>query len=599
MAEDGYMQQAVDFVKDEVLRRLSGDDDKDDDPYAALKGDVFGGADSPEVWQIVVTALLILTFGSLAAGAGVGGGGLFVPIYAILLGVGGKPAVPLSKCTILGAALGNYVTIGWARHPKADRPLIDYEVSTLMQAGELLGVTVGVLLNLLLPELVIMIFLAVLLSFNSYKTLKKGRAKYRAETAAFAKEAQNELGSSAGEFELTAASDPTHAELHRQHAEHVRALEGATRDLRTFLDGEDLIGFAAKLHEYGIETLSDLADEHLVTDSVLTQEVGLDATQVARLHLALRRRVADDALALTPDMNALNFSEADDVRSPKEETKDATPVTAVANGAGSGAAGAEGGTSENKDATRSPELQTLYADAAVQFPRWAYAAVIAMTAFTVLYALIKKDVLTPCYGKGAYWTWMFVAVPVLGVCMALIAVYLNRVHEERVRLGYAYLPADIQFTTEQLWKFPVTAVNAGLAAGLLGIGGGMVIGPLFIEIGMEPQVGTSSCAYMILWTAASGVVQYYYAGKLGWQFMCFFAALGFISGQIGQRGVGAVLKKSGRPSVVVLLLGSIIGLACVVMTISTAVNVASSDSSGGELFALETEWATCGYSKDH
>mmetsp|Transcript_47792 Transcript_47792/g.108446 ORF Transcript_47792/g.108446 Transcript_47792/m.108446 type:complete len:330 (+) Transcript_47792:478-1467(+) len=124
-----------------------------------------------------------------------------------------------------------------------------------------------------------------------------------------------------------------------------------------------------------------------------------------------------------------------------------------------------------------------------------------------------------------------------GVCMFLIGRYLNGIHEQREAAGYLYLDTDIQFTKEQLGKFPVTAVNAGLAAGLLGIGGGMVIGPLFIEIGMQPQVGTSSCAYMILWTAVSGVVQYYYAGKLGWQFMLFFMAFGFISGQIGQRMV--------------------------------------------------------------
>jgi uncharacterized membrane protein YfcA len=61
-------------------------------------------------------------------------------------------------------------------------------------------------------------------------------------------------------------------------------------------------------------------------------------------------------------------------------------------------------------------------------------------------------------------------------------------HEARDAAGYEYLSTDIKFTRDQLWKFPVTALNAGLAAGLLGIGGGMVIGPLFIEIGMQPQV---------------------------------------------------------------------------------------------------------------
>ena len=77
--------------------------------------------------------------------------------------------------------------------------------------------------------------------------------------------------------------------------------------------------------------------------------------------------------------------------------------------------------------------------------------------------------------------------------------YLNRLHERRAAAGYPYLETDIQFTKEQLWKFPVTALNAGLAAGLLGIGGGMVIGPLFIQIGMQPQVAARllvcSCAH--------------------------------------------------------------------------------------------------------
>ena len=81
---------------------------------------------------------LVLVLGSLAAGAGVGGGGLFVPIYMVLLGAGPKGAVPLSKATILGGAVGNFISLGFARHPKAkthkqgDRPMIDYEASTFM-----------------------------------------------------------------------------------------------------------------------------------------------------------------------------------------------------------------------------------------------------------------------------------------------------------------------------------------------------------------------------------------------------------------------------------------------------------------------------------
>lgn len=92
---------------------------------------------------------------------------------------------------------------------------------------------------------------------------------------------------------------------------------------------------------------------------------------------------------------------------------------------------------------------------------------------------------------------------------------------------------------------------------------------------------------MILWTATSGCIQYYYAGKLGWKFLLYFVGFGFISGQLGQRLVNKVypsrahpqgtrtltanppmqvLRMTGRPSYVVLLLGGIIVLACAAMT---------------------------------
>merc|ERR1711988_1420780 len=90
---------------------------------------------------------------------------------------------------------------------------------------------------------------------------------------------------------------------------------------------------------------------------------------------------------------------------------------------------------------------------------------------------------------------------------------------------------------------------------------------------MEPQVGTASCAFMILWTAASGVVQYMAAGKLAWKDTCCCVALGFVSGQIGQRGVNAMLRKFDRPSLITFLLGSVVAVACVTMTITGIIQV--------------------------
>lgn len=44
------------------------------------------------------------------------------------------------------------------------------------------------------------------------------------------------------------------------------------------------------------------------------------------------------------------------------------------------------------------------------------------------------------------------------------------------------------FTVLQLMVYCFFGVSAGLVGGLLGLGGGFVMGPLFLELGVPPQV---------------------------------------------------------------------------------------------------------------
>jgi len=93
---------------------------------------------------------------------------------------------------------------------------------------------------------------------------------------------------------------------------------------------------------------------------------------------------------------------------------------------------------------------------------------------------------------------------------------------------------------------------------------------------------------MILWTAISGVVQYYFADKLGWQFIVYGIVIGVISGQIGQHFVDHMLRKSGRPSVVIFLLGGIVLVACIAMTGTGVYKLISGLVDGANMFEFDT-----------
>jgi len=218
-----------------------------------------------------------------------------------------------------------------------------------------------------------------------------------------------------------------------------------------------------------------------------------------------------------------------------------------------------------------------------------------MTVYTIIYALVKKYALSTCEPAG-YWLWYFSPVPVLGLFMIATAWILKKRHKGRVDAGYIFKGdgeekpeyREMKWTDATLRQFPFIAILAGVAAGLLGIGGGMVIGPLFIQLDMQPKVGSSSCAFMILWTAVSGVVQYAFAGKLGWEFILYGVVVGFVSGQIGQRGVDHMLRKSGRPSYVIFLLGSIVLFACIAMTGTGIFKLIKGISEGDHILQFDT-----------
>jgi len=534
--------------------------------YDPVKGSLFDNEDF-DIQMLAVVTVLVIGLGSLAAGAGIGGGGLFVPLFAFVLGVGAKAAVPMSKATILGGALGNMMSLAFARHPDAtqNKPLIDYEASTFMQSGELLGVVFGVLLNLILPEIFIIVFLAVLLSFNAYKTSQKGVAKYKDESKKMALEAAKQQ-----------PVDPSGA------LEAGRSSEKSVATVSTSID-EASEG----------ETPSTSVEE---TPSAPSDTSNEDKNASTDGSASLGTESPDKVSSPVPSLEA----NGDEGNSPQLRDTDLAIVPSEPIATPNDVQVTTGIYISHGHSLPSKELQMIFEEDAQQFPIWAWSMLAPMTMFTVFYAIVKKELVSTC-GPAGYWLWYFTPVPVLGLFMYATARVLKKKHSRRVEAGYVFhcdgedRPdyRDLKWTDETLRQFPMIALLAGVAAGLLGIGGGMVIGPLFIQLDMQPKVGSSSCAFMILWTAVSGVVQYAFAGKIGWQFILYGVVVGFVSGQIGQRGVDRMLKKSGRPSYVIFLLGGIVLVACIAMTCTGTYKFIKGIAEGDDLFVFDTYDLEC------
>ncbi len=74
---------------------------------------------------------------------------------------------------------------------------------------------------------------------------------------------------------------------------------------------------------------------------------------------------------------------------------------------------------------------------------------------------------------------------------------------------------------------------------------------------------------------------------------CRFGSIGALGGQTGQRLVKKLLMQTGRPSIVVLILGSIIGLAVVIMTTMGIVGGVQDSQKGEDIWTVDTSHFVC------
>merc|ERR1719189_1865033 len=125
----------------------------------------------------------ILVGSMIAAGGGLGGGGVFVPIYILILGYPPKFAAALSQATIFGGSIVNLIMNLKKFHPtRTHRPLTDFSTLLIFEPMLLVGTIIGVLLNVMFPDILILILLALVLLYATNRTLRKGIRLWKKET---------------------------------------------------------------------------------------------------------------------------------------------------------------------------------------------------------------------------------------------------------------------------------------------------------------------------------------------------------------------------------------------------------------------------------
>ncbi|TYH42254.1 hypothetical protein ES332_D11G051500v1 [Gossypium tomentosum] len=367
-------------------------------------------------WKIVVGTIVGFLGAALGSVGGVGGGGIFVPMLTLIIGFDPKSSTAISKCMIMGAAGSTVYYNLRLRHPTLEMPLIDYDLALLFQPMLMLGISIGVTLNIMFADWMVTVLLILLFIGTSTKALFKGVDTWKKETV-MKKEAA------------------------RLEAEVSKLADGAVQDYKMLPSGPSTM--------------------------------------------------PDDDISL---------------------------------------------------------IHNIY---------WKELSLLVYVWIGFLIVQIIKEYLQTC--SVMYWIVNSLQIPIAASVTVFEAICLYKGRRVIASKGKEITNWKIY----QILFYCSCGIIAGMVGGLLGLGGGFILGPLFLELGIPPQVASATSTFSMAFSSSMSVVQYYLLNRFPIPYAAYFVLVATIAAFTGQHVVRKVIAVLGRASIIIFILALTIFISAI------------------------------------
>lgn len=182
-------------------------------------------------------------------------------------------------------------------------------------------------------------------------------------------------------------------------------------------------------------------------------------------------------------------------------------------------------------------------------------------------------------GSSGYWlltALVFIWVISISLWMRSILIDKWKLKKE---LKYKYVEGDVEWNPRSTIIYPCICFFAGFFAGLFGVGGGIVKGPLMLQMEINPLVASGTVAVMIMYTSVAATTMFIAFGTLTWDYAWYLFVIGLLATAVGQIGVGFLVKKYKRVSLVSLSIGAVVALSTILMAIQSVFSLTDAETS--------------------
>jgi uncharacterized membrane protein YfcA len=384
--------------------------------------------------------------GAFVSGAGIGGGTLFVPIMMLVIGFPAEYSITSSNPLILGGSLAVTVANFRSRHHLYNRPLINYNVASIIEPVSWLGSIIGVIINRVISDWLLYVFQFILLVYTAYNTYSKGIAEWRKRKKAKEKE------------------------------------------------------------------LEDLKQG-------LTETTGSEAPIAGS--------------ADTP-----NAEPSPDVQAPVQTAAEENQIEEALSG-------------EEPKRAFSPAVLVVLAVIWVLFNVIPFFRGGATT----------SSLVGVSFCSATYWALTFGPYP---IALAISAVMI------KIAKNYPVVGPKADLNTKMIAYMIGAGFFAGICSGFLGIGGGVIKGPILLALGIEAEEMAATSSFMILLTSSINSIQFIARGSMPIAEFGIYSAIGFVAFLIGANLIKVYIHRTNNRSIVLFVLGTAISIsACLIFYLGT------------------------------
>ncbi|KAK6912709.1 Transmembrane protein TauE-like [Dillenia turbinata] len=219
--------------------------------------------------------------------------------------------------------------------------------------------------------------------------------------------------------------------------------------------------------------------------------------------------------------------------------------------------GPSSGRQHESEQLEEPKVNPFLEVSIIENVRWKELGLLVLVWVVFLVLQIAKNDTANC--TLAYWILNLLQIPVaLGMSLyAASSLYYGK------RVIASKGDEGTNWQVSQLVLYCCCGVLAGIVGGLLGLGGGFILGPLFLELGVPPQVSSATATFAMTFSSSMSVVEYYLLKRFPVPYALYFVFVATIAAFVGQHVVGRLVSVLGRASLIIFILASMIFVSAV------------------------------------